>query len=63
MKGENIGSLEDLMALYWQNREALGEEEQRLFQGILLELQKGEDCDRQRLEALIKALAEKRNLI
>lgn len=63
MNGGNIDSLDDLTVLYWQNREALGAEEQRLFQGILLELQKGEDCDRGRLETLLNALAERCNLI
>lgn len=59
---DDIRSLDDLNALYWQNRDLLGEEEQRLFQAILLELQKGDHCDRNLLEQYIRRLAEKRNL-
>lgn len=59
---DDIRSLDDLNALYWQNRELLGEEEQRLFQAILLELQKGDHCDRTLLEQYIRRLAEKKNL-
>ena len=46
MDFEDIRCFDDLNDLYWKNRELLGEEEQRLFRGILLELQKGEYCDR-----------------
>ena len=59
---DEIRSLDDLNALYWQNRDLLGEEEQRLFQAILLELQKGDGCDRGLLEQYVRRLAEKRNL-
>ena len=59
---DDIRSLDDLNALYWQNRDLLGEEEQRLFQAILLELQKGDGCDRSLLEQYVRRLAEKRNL-
>lgn len=58
-----MNSLDDLHALFWQNRDRLGEEEQRLFQAILIELQKGESCDRALLEKLITCLGEKRNLL
>lgn len=63
MNADNISKLDDLNALYWQNRDRLSEEEQRLFQAILLELQKGESADREVLSKLITALGEKRNLV
>ena len=63
MNADNISKLDDLNALYWQNRDRLSEEEQRLFQAILLELQKGESADREVLAKLITALGEKRNLV
>ncbi len=63
MNANGIHGLDDLSALFWKNRDRLGEEEQRLFQGILLELQKGESCDRALLEKLITCLGEKRNLL
>lgn len=59
---DDIRSLDDLNALYWQNRDLLGEEEQRLFQAVLLELQKGEGCDRVLLEQYIRRLAAKKGL-
>ena len=37
---DDIRNFDDLNALYWKNRELLGEEEQRLFQAILLEMQR-----------------------
>ncbi|HMM06858.1 MAG TPA: hypothetical protein PKD52_09350 [Clostridiales bacterium] len=63
MNADGIHGLDDLNALFWQNRDRLGEEEQRLFQAILLELQKGEGCDRALLEKLITCLGQKRNLL
>lgn len=63
MNADGIHGLDDLNALFWQNRDRLGVEEQRLFQAILLELQKGEGCDRALLEKLMTRLGEKRNLL
>ena len=59
---DDIKTLDDLNELYWQNRSQLGKEEQRLFQGILLELQKGECCDKTVLSTLLRQLGERRNL-
>ena len=63
MKADGVNHLDDLNALYWQNRDRLDEDEQRLFQAILLELQKGEGVDRALLTKLVTRLGEKRNLI
>ena len=63
MGPDQIRNLDDLNSLYWKNRELLGEEEQRLFQAILLELQKGENGDRGILEEYIRKLGEKRKLL
>lgn len=63
MSADGVHDIDDLHALFWQNRDRLGEEEQRLFQAILLELQKGEGLDRAVLEKLITRLGEKQNLI
>ena len=60
---EDIHRFDDLNDLFWKNRELLGEEEQRLFRGILLELQKGEICDYKLLEKLMLRLGEKRDLL
>lgn len=63
MGPDQIRNLDDLNSLYWKNRELLGEEEQRLFQAILLELQKGENGDRGILAEYIRKLGEKRKLL
>ena len=63
MDFEDIRCFDDLNDLYWKNRELLGEEEQRLFRGILLELRKGEYCDYKLLEKLMLRLGEKRELL
>ena len=63
MNNEEIRDLDDLCELYWKNRHLLGEEEQRLFQGILLELQKGKQCDRGALERYLCRLGQLRHLI
>lgn len=63
MNTEEIRNLDDLNELYWQNRRLLGEEEQRLFQAILSELQKGEHCDREHLEQYLCALGKRKNLL
>ena len=63
MHNEEIRDLDDLCELYWKNRHLLGEEEQRLFQGILLELQKGDQCDRGNLERYLCRLGQMRCLI
>jgi hypothetical protein len=62
LNADGIHDLDALHALFWQNRDQLGEEEQRLFQAILLELQKGEGLNRAVLEKLITRLGEKQNL-
>lgn len=62
MNADGMHDLDDLNDLFRQNRDRLGEEEQRLFQAILLELQKGEGIDRAVLEKLMMCLGEKRNL-
>lgn len=63
MNTEGIRNLDDLNELYWKNRRLLGEEEQRLFQAILSELQKGEDCNRDQLEQYLTELGRKKNLL
>ncbi|MBR5329275.1 MAG: hypothetical protein IKV45_03625 [Firmicutes bacterium] len=63
MHTDEVRNLDELNELYWKNRNLLGEEEQRLFQAILLELQKGEYGDRQVLEQYITELAKRKNLI
>ncbi|MBQ6810572.1 MAG: hypothetical protein IJO94_04115 [Firmicutes bacterium] len=63
MHNEEIRNLDELCELYWKNRHLLGDEEQRLFQGILLELQKGDQCDRINLERYLCRLGEKRRLM
>lgn len=63
MNVDAIRDLNDLNELYWKNRDLLGEEEQRLFQGILLELQKGEYCDRNLLEQYLCELGKRKNLL
>lgn len=63
MNIDAIRDLNDLNELYWKNRDLLGEEEQRLFQGILLELQKGEYCDRVLLEQYLVELGKRKQLI
>ena len=63
MNVDAIRDLNDLNELYWKNRDLLGEEEQRLFQGILLELQKGEYCDRDLLEQYLRELGRRKNLL
>lgn len=63
MNIDAIRDLNDLNELYWKNRDFLGEEEQRLFQGILLELQKGEYCDRVLLEQYLVELGKRKQLI
>ena len=63
MNVDAIRDLNDLNELYWKNRDLLGEEEQRLFQGILLELQKGEYCDRDLLEQYLCELGKRNNLL
>lgn len=63
MNVDAIRDLNDLNELYWKNRDLLGEEEQRLFQGILLELQKGEYCDRDLLEQYLHELGKRKNLL
>lgn len=63
MQSDEIRNLDDLNELYWKNRHLLGAEEQRLFQGILLELQKGDQCDRSLLEQYLCRLGEKQNLL
>lgn len=60
---DDIRNFDDLNSLYWKNRELLGEEEQRLFQAILLEMQKGENCDRNLLAEYLRRLGERRNLL
>lgn len=62
LNADGMHDLDDLNDLFRQNRDRLGEEEQRLFQAILLELQKGEGIDRAVLEKLMMRLGEKRNL-
>jgi hypothetical protein len=59
---DDIRSFDDLNALYWKNRELLGGEEQRLFQAILLEMQKGDGCDYALLETYLRRLGELRGL-
>lgn len=55
-------SLGDLNDLFWQHKDALGQEEQRLFQGILLELAKGPGLNRELLEKLLLDLGQKLGL-
>ncbi len=55
-------SLTELNDLFWQHKDALGYEEQRLFQGILLELAKGEAMEPAVLEKLILDLGQRTGL-
>lgn len=63
MNTEGIRNLDDLNELYWKNRKLLREEEQRLFQAVLSELQKGEYCNREQLEQYITELGKQKNLM
>ena len=62
MAPDTIRNFDDLNALYWQNRQCLGEEEQRLFQAILLEMQKGDSRDNAVIERCLRRLGELKNL-
>ncbi len=55
-------SLTELNDLFWQHKDALGHEEQRLFQGILLELAKGEGMEPAVIEKLILDLGQRTGL-
>ncbi len=55
-------SLGDLNDLFWRHKDTLGDEEQRLFQAILLELAKGPGMDGAVLEKLVSELGQKAGL-
>ena len=59
--GKNM-SLTDLNDLFWQNKNALSQDEQRLFQAILLELAKGPALDAAVLERLMLELGQRSGL-
>lgn len=62
MDVSNVTSLTDLNNLFWQHKDALGAEEQRLFQAILLELAKGPQMDPAVLQTLVVELGQKTGL-
>ena len=57
-----MNSLSELQTLFAENKGQLGEEEQRLFQAILLELAKGDQMNLEAMSKMVRALGERSGL-